>query len=254
MKFVFGIVGLLVLTGLSAPQALADYPGCMEIQQPRITLAVATEEGVQYGWESKGGGATYSILIRRYYDGAWHDESGWNDVRDALGTFVPWDKDFKVADSVSLQVVQNCYGRAWGVPETVQRSSVVQEQPQTLAAPPWINLNPNKDWSEIVVYWPLVTGATEYELVMMAAGDSKSCTVTVTGSKYLWHENSQCPNQAKNGSYWVNVVAVAPNLRSLPTMSEMLQKKAPKIRCVKKSSLKVKSFQKKKCPKGWVKR
>jgi len=253
----FSVIGCLLVSGLLAPPAKADYPNCSDIQQPKITQAVATEEGVQYGWESKGGGATYKILISRYYDGEWHEEGGWegskwSPVGGALGTFVPWDKDFKVADSVALQVIQECYGRAWGVPSTVQRNAA-PATPQYVSTA-YVSLTPNKKWTEITVSWAAVLGATEYRVSLAYPKSLTRCEVTITGTSFLWTEDSTCELRSRFGSYSAWVTPIGPNINGQLTASEYLTREKPKIRCVKKSNLKVKSFKRKKCPKGWVER
>ena len=255
---VVGLVGSLGV--VAAPSASADYPECMEIQQPKITSAVATADGANFTWESKGNGATFKILTTRYYDGEWHYDEGWNGSQwapagGALSSFVRWEKDGKIAESVSLQVIQDCYGRAWGVPSTVHRNTapVVEEQPKPSVETAYITLTPNKKWTEVQVEWAPVLGASAYQVKFMGGG-LNDCDQTLTGTKMTWTRDSFCPMSGKYGTYDVWVTPVGPDINGHIKFSDTLRHEKPKVRCVNKSTLKVKNFKTKKCPSGWVER
>lgn len=234
-----------------AAAAKADFPECGQIQQPKVLTGVATPEGAQFSWESKGPGVSYSTYINRYHGGKWHKDDGLGEVGGALGQFVHWVENGFLADSVSLSVIQNCYGQAWGVPFTVQRNAAPASKPP--ASTTSVLASPSKDWSEITVSWAPVNGATEYQLSFYAPG-STSCTATVTGTQYLWQKNSTCSLPGRYGSYSVGVVPVGPDIAGVSRFSNFLTYARPKIRCVNESTLKIKNFAGKKCPSGWVER
>ena len=116
-------------TALQSSLAPRGFPQCGEIQQPKVLTGIATPDGAQFTWESKGPGAQFEIFINRYANGTWVKDDGWGFAGGALGTFVPWMENGVSADGVSLQVIQSCYGQAWGVPFTVWKSAIPKPSP-----------------------------------------------------------------------------------------------------------------------------
>ena len=245
-------LGAALLVGWLSPPANADYPECGRIQQPEVLSGVATDKGAQFAWEDKGSGATYQTWVNRYYNGEWHKDDGWGEVGGALGQFVPWEENGVIADSVSLQVIQDCYGRAWGVPFTVERYVPPATKPTSQTS--YVFLTPNKKWTEVKVDWAPVAGATQYTVEVAAPKSGNRCAMTLTGTTFLWTKDSTCPMTGLYGSYSAWVTPVGPNVNGVLRASEYVQHKKPQIRCVNTSSLKVKKFKRKRCPQGWVER
>lgn len=248
----FAVLGAALVAATLAPPANADYPECGQIQQPKVLSGVATDKGAQFAWETKGSGATYQTWVNRYYNGQWHKDDAWGEVGGALGQFVPWEENGITADSVSLSVIQNCYGQAWGVPFTVQRSVAPAAQPTSQTS--YVFLSPNKKWTEIRVDWAPVIGATQYTVQVATPKSGGRCSMTLVGTSFLWTKDSGCPMSGRYGSYSVWVTPVGPDITGVLKASEYVEYKKPQIRCVNTSSLKVKNFSRERCPKGWVKR
>ena len=251
---VAGLVASLVV--VAAPSASANRPVCMEIQQPKVLTGVATNDGAQFSWENKGPGATYDTYIQRLYNGKWHDDDDWGDVGRETGQFVPWVENGTTADAVALSVTQQCIGQSFGVPYTVYRNTAPTDTytSTSTAQTSYVFLTPNKKWTEVQVDWASVPGATEYEVKLRAPGAGGRCTMTLTGTSFTWTEDSLCPMTGKYGTYSAWVTPIGPDISGLIKASDLETHKKPTVRCVNKSTLKVKNFKKKKCPSGWVKR
>lgn len=250
--FVVALSGAILMSVLSTPAAHAAYPECGQIQQPKVLNGVATDKGAQFAWENKGSGATYQTWVNRYYNGEWHRDDAWGEVGGALGQFVPWEENGITADSVSLSVIQNCYGQAWGVPFTVERVVAPAVTPTSQTS--YVLLTPNKKWTEVTIRWAPVSGATEYRVEVAAPRAGARCSMTLTGTSFLWTKDSTCEMPGRYGSYSAWVTPIGPGINGVLTSSEYVQHDKPQIRCVKKSNLKVKKFSRKKCPRGWVER